>query len=721
MPLKKLTMKPGVNRENTRYTNENGWYDCDKIRFRQGTPEKIGGWTAVTPFETYLGVCRSLWAWATNSSAKYLGVGTSLKFYIEAGAAYYDITPIRSTTAAGDVQFNASTGSSTIEVYDTGFGGIVGDFVTFSGAVGLGGAITATILNQQYQIVTVINADTYTITVSAVATGFDGGNGGYIAVGAYQVSVGPAIQVPAVGWGTGPWAGGPWGTGSATLDLLRVWNQQNFGQDLIYGPAGGPVYYWSASVATPLLTRGVALSSLGGPVLLTYLPALPAVITLSSLFSEGTPVKLAANTGGALPAGINSTTTYYIVNINVDTLTALLSLTPGGDSLVVATGAGAGTFYIATLVDVPLTQNQLIISDTSRFVITFGTNDYFSTTADPMLIRWSNQEDPLDWTSTVTNQAGSIRLSHGSAIVAVAQTRQEILVWTDTSLYSLQYTGSPYVWSVTLLSDNITINSDRAWSTVAGKTYWMGADKFYVYDGTANTLKCDLRQYIFDDVPGFNISQPLQVFSSSVEKFNEVWWFYCSVNSTTVDRYAIYNYLEGLWYYGTMGRTAWIDAGVNSHNPIAADDLNKKLQYQEYGVDDNATGAGGVGFTSFVTSAEFDLDDGNNFAFVWRVLPDVTFRGSTADNPALTMYLLPLANSGSGYNNNTSTNSNQSVASSSYSPITRSGVYPVEQFTGQINTRVRGRQMSIKVESTAAGIQWQLGSPRLDIRQDGRR
>ena len=350
----------------------------------------------------------------------------------------------------------------------------------------------------------------------------------------------------------------------------------------------------------------------------------------------------------------------------------------------------------------------------------FGTNDYGDPELDPMLIRWSDQEDAVNWTPAATNQAGSLRLSHGSSIVAVAQTRQEILVWTDTALYSLQYVGTPIVWSSTLLTDNVSILSDRAWSTASGKTYWMGIDKFYMYEGSTSTLTCDLLQYIFDATPGINNDQNAQIFSSTVEKFNEVWWFYCSASSTTIDRYAVFNYTEKIWYYGTIVRTAWIDASVISHLPIAADDTNKKLMYQETGNDDLSTNTA-VAITSYITSSEFDLDDGNNFSFIWRMLPDITFRNSSAANPAVTMYLLPLTNSGSGYNDNTSTNSNQSVADQSSAAVTRTGTYPVEQFTGQVYTRVRGRQLSIKVESTALGVQWQLGAPRLDIRPDGRR
>ena len=725
MPLQKITLKPGVNRENTRYTNEGGWYDCDKVRFRQGTPEKIGGWSRVNSGAPYIGICRSLWPWAALSGQKYLGVGTNLKYYIMLGGAYSDVTPIRSTTAPGDVTFGGTVpASSIVTVTDTANGAVVNDFVTFSGAITLGGNITAAVLNQEYQILSVPTANTYTISVNALATVSDSGTGGTNTVGAYQANTGSVTQAPAFGWGAGPWGGGGWGYGLPSISTIRIWNAQNFGQDLIYGPKDGPLYYWYASNSNPLINpltvRGIPLSSLGGVVTLPYVPGQPVLMGLSTFFTEGTPVKLGVDTGGTFPTGINGTTIYYLSNVNTSALACNLSTTPGGTTLVIPTGAGSGTFYIADLIDVPREQILTLVSDVSRFVICFGTNDYYSTEQDPMLIRWSDQESAIDWTSSITNQAGSIRLSHGSTIVAVTQTKQEILIWTDTSLYSLQYVGTPFVWVPKLISDNVTILSDRSFATAAGITYWMGEDKFYSYDGRLNTLKCDLLQYVFDDLPGINNEQPQQVFGSTVEKFNEVWWFYCSNDVNTIDRYVIYNYGEKIWYYGTMSRSAWTDAGIISHFPISASSAGSLLLYQESGTNNNETN-NNIPIVSYITSAEFDLDEGNNFAFVWRMLPDITFRGSTAANPAVNMYLLPLTNSGSGYNNNTSTNSNQSVADQSSAAVTRTAVYPVEQFTGQVFTRVRGRQMSIKVESTAAGVQWQLGAPRLDIRKDGRR
>jgi hypothetical protein len=370
--------------------------------------------------------------------------------------------------------------------------------------------------------------------------------------------------------------------------------------------------------------------------------------------------------------------------------------------------------------DVPTVQHLLTVSDTSRFVLAFGCNDYGSSAQDTMLIRWSDQESAVNWTPAATNQAGSVRLSHGSRIEAVAQVRQEFLVWTDTALYSLQYLGPPIVWGTQLLSDNTSIVSDRAWATAAGVTYWMGNGKFYRYDGRVETLVCDLRQYVFSD---FNVNQTQQVFASTNEQFNEIWWFYCSASSTVVDRYVIYNYIEKAWYYGMMGRTAWIDTSVASDVPMATD-YNRRLLNHETGVDDNATTTT-LPIEAYITSSEFDIDDGHNFGFVWRVIPDVNFTGSTAVSPTMNLTLLPLQNSGSGYTRGVvpvaSVTSDMSVAGENSFPVVRSATVPIDQYTGQVNIRVRGRQMSIKAESSQIGVQWQLGSPRIDIRPDGRK
>ena len=626
MPLKKLTLKPGVNRENTRYTNENGWYECDKVRFRQGTPEKIGGWTRISP-NTFLGVCRSLWNWVTLGNLNLIALGTNLKFYIARGGAYFDITPIRSTVTINNNPF-ALTASTTVTVTDTAHGCLTGDFVTFSGAVDIGGVgtnVTAAVLNQEFQV-TVLTVDTYTITISVTpnATAIAGSpGGGGAVVAAYQLNTGSAAAIPLTGWGAGAWSAGTWGVGGTSNTAIQLWSQKNWGEDLIFGPRGGGMYYWDAT--TGVTTRGVDLSTVSG--------------------ANGVPTK----------------------------------------------------------------QNSVFVSDINRFVFAFGCNEIGSSVLDPMLIRWSDQESATDWTPAATNQAGSLRLSDGSEIVTAIQARQEIVVFTDSAVYSMQYLGAPDVWNAQILGSNISIEGPNAVAIGSGVVYWMGVDKFYAYDGRVQTLPCDLRRYIFGD---FNQSQAAQVFAGTNEGFNEVWWFYCSANSTTIDRYVIYNYIEKIWYYGTMARTAWLDSGLLDY-PISTTYLGNIVEH-ENGVDDNATGTP-TAINAYIESAEFDIEDGQNFGFIWRMVPDVTFTGSTANNPSLTMTLIPMKGSGSGFN------TPQSLGGSSSAAVTRTATVPIEQFTNIVYIRVRGRQLIMKAQSDALGVAWQLGSPRIDVRMDGRR
>ena len=708
MPLKKIQLKPGVNRENTRYTSENGWYDCDKIRFRQGTPEKIGGWQQISA-TTFLGFCRSLWAWVTLGNLNLLGVGTNLKFYIERGGVYNDITPIRETVTLTN-PFTATNGSTIIAVADTAHGCITGDYVTYSGAgiTGLGGTITAAVLKGEFQV-TVIDINSYTITASVAANATDaaGSPGGGTVVTQYQINTGPSFTVPLTGWGTGPWGYGTWGNGQVQTDAMRLWSQINFGQDLIFGPRTGPIYYWNANL-------GVAASEF------TVTIANPAVVTFASLSSvpNGTAIQL--TTTGALPTGLAVGTVYYVAGSSGATCN--LTATFGGANII-TTGTQSGTHSVSTrginivslasASDCPIIQNYITVSDTSRFVFAFGTNDYGSTTQDPMLIRWSDQESVVNWTPAATNQAGSLRLSHGSEIITAMQARQEVLVWTDSSLYSLQYVGAPVVWGSQLVGDNVSIASENSVAYANGVAYWMGVDKFYKYQGTTQTLNCDLWQYVFQDI---NKQQFDQVFAGTNEGFNEIWWFYCSGTNTTVDSYVIFNYAEnqgqGCWYYGSLARTAWLDSGLRDY-PLAAT-YERNLVDHEVGVDDNTTGTA-VAMESFITSAEFDVEDGDRFGFIWRVLPDVKFVGSTAANPQITMYLKPMQNSGSGYN------VPPSLAGSDNATVTRTATVPIEAFTGQVYIRVRGRQIAMEYRSTTLGVQWQAGSPRIDIRQDGRR
>ena len=700
MPFSKIVFKPGVNRENTRYTNEGGWYESQWVRFRQGSPEKIGGWTQYSS-TTFLGVCRSLWNWITLSAQNIIGLGTNLKYYLTIGNQYFDITPIRSTVTLSN-PFTATAGSSTITVAATSHGALINDFVIFSGAVGLGGNITAGVLNQQYQITSVPNVNQFTFTATATANSTDASGspgGGSAVVAAYQVNTGPAFQTPFSGWGAGTWGGGTWGNGQAVKNNLQIWNAYNFGQNLLFGPRGSGLYYWTAPT---LSARGVALNTTGGTVTITDSSSTgaPALITSTVNLPNNSSIQL--GTTGALPTGLSTNTTYYVVNVLGTAFN--VSLTQGGIPISTSS-AGSGTQSISLLMDVPLFQNYLQVSDSSNFVIVFGTNDYGSSTLDPMLIRWSDQQSTVVWYPDITNQAGSVRLSHGSQIVTAIQTRQEIAVFTDGALYSMQYLGPPYVWGVQLLSENTTIIGPNAAVLASGVIYWMGIDKFYMYDGRVQTLSCDLRRFVFQDM---NYYQNEQVYCSTVEGFNEVWWFYVSGTGNQINSYVVYNYLEKNWYYGTMARTAWLDTTLQN-NPIAAT-YNGYLLNQEDGVDDNEIGTPAP-IDAYISSSEFDVGDGDHFVFIDRILPDLTFSGSTSGtSPITTMTLYALTDSGSGvtqtYNNN--------VAYTAAYNIT-------EEFTGQVYTRIRGRQMILKMESNKVGTTWQLGAPRFNIRLDGRR
>lgn len=711
MGLKKIIFRPGVNKENTRYASESlgsvstgtqsvgGWYESDKVRFRAGTPEKIGGWNQIST-ATFLGVCRSLWNWVTLGGLNLIGVGTNKKFYVSSGGQYYDITPfdsVHTLTNPFATSTSTNTGTTTtVTVTDATVTYAVGQYVVFNPEVTVGGVT----IGGEYEIKTLASSTTYTITVPGTAASSTSGGGTVYAM--YELQDGPEAEVPLVGWGAGGWGLGPWGFGSPSTDSLRLWSQSNFGEDLIYGPRGGAMYYWNATLGVSPLSVTITLAS-------------PGVLTSAANLSNGDAILL--NTTGALPTGLTPGTVYYVVNASGSTFN--LSATYGG-AAINTSGSQSGTHTMSVrgipltslggATGVPTIQNFLFVSDINRFVFAFGCNDYGSTTQDPMLIRWADQESLVDWTPAATNQAGSVRLSHGSQIVTCIQTRQEIVTFTDSSVYSLQYLGPPVVWGAQILGDNISIVGQNAVSQAAGTVYWMGTDKFYKYDGRVQTLRCDLRQYIYSDI---NLAQMQQFCSGTNEGFNEVWWFYCSSNSTVNDRYVVYNYLEDIWYYGTIGRTAWLDSGSLSY-PLAATYSNN-LVYHEYGNDDNTTGTP-VAINSYISSSEFDIDDGHNFGFVWRILPDLTFRASTGSlTPQVTMTLIPLQNSGAGYNNP------QSEGGQSYATISRITTAPVEEFTGQVFVRVRGRQMVFKIQGNQLGLQWQLGAPRIDIRADGRR
>jgi len=618
MPLQKLQIKPGVDRENTRYAAEGSWYETNKVRFRRGFPQKLGGWQRLSA-NTFLGICRSMWNWSTLGSQNLISVGTNIKYYIERGGAYYDVTPVRLTVTLTD-PFTTTLGSATVLVDDVAHGALDGDYVTFSGATAVGGLT----LNNEY-LVAFIDEDSYNITAETTASSTVTGGGTVTA--AYQLNTGSEIDAAGAytGYGAGTWGLGGWGVGDTSFAPIRLWSQANFGEDLVFAYRGGPLCVWDAG--SGVATRGLVINTTNYP----------------------------SSTG------------------------------------------------------VPTIVNSTMVSDIFRFVLAFGANPIGSAILDPMLIRWSDQEDFQDWTASATNQAGSIRASHGTEIVTAVQARQEVLIWTDAALYGMQYIGAPEVWSLQLLGDNVTIASPNAAVYSGNTAYWMGSDKFYYYDGTVKTLPCSVRSYIFDD---FNKAQYAQVICGTNERFDEIWWFYCSAGSTTVDKYVIYNYMQEVWYYGTMARTAWMDADLRDQ-PIAATYSNNLVQH-EIGSDCQETATTNP-ITATLVSSEFDLDDGDRFMFVRRILPDVTFEGSTVSNPAAVMTLLPMANSGSGYNNPLSEGGVNNET------VTRTATAPIEQFTGQVYIRVRGRQMAFKLESTALGVAWKLGLPRIDMRPDGGR
>lgn len=618
MPVRKIKFQSGVNRENTSYTNEGRWYDTDKVRFRQGYPEKIGGWQRISD-NNFLGVCRSLWRWVTLENIPTTGVGTHLKFYLERGGVYYDITPIRATETLTN-PFTTSSGSTTVTVTDANLGYRNGDFVTFSGATSVGGLT----LNDEYQI-TFSTGNTYTIEAASAATSSASGGGTVTAT--YQVNTGSETSVPLSGFGLGAFGSGEFGIGDSTAgqdEPIRIWFQATFGEDLLFAHKSSEIYYWDATNA--IETRAVPLKD----------------------------------------------------------------------------EAGAS--------EVPTVVNFIMVSDISRFVFAMGCNPVGSAVVDPLIIRWSDQEDALQWNPLATNQAGSLRLSRGSEIVTAQQSRQEILVWTDAALYSLQYIAPPDVWSAQLMGDNISIVSPMATAYANGVTYWMGRDRFYIYDGRVQPLPCDVRRYVFGNIDKPNYDQ---VFAGTVEEFNEIWWFYPDTTSGgQISRYVIYNYVDNTWAIGELGRTAWLDSGLRDY-PLAAT-YNGRLVDQEIG-QDNRENTETLPISAHAETAQFDIEDGDRFMFIRKLIPDVTFDGSDSSSPAVQMSLSPLREPGHGYNDPKSEGGVNTL------PVTRTSTVTVEQFTSQLNIRVRGRQMVFKISSDEVGVYWKLGSIRADMRPDGRR
>ena len=745
MPLQKLQLRPGVNRENTSYANEGGYYASNKIRFRSGQPEKIGGWAADTGTTvsalkpttgTVWGVCRSMWNWLNLTGYNLLAMGTNLKYYIQNGpnGLVYDVTPLRFTTGAGEATFAATTGSPIITVTDIAHGAQAGDFVTYTGAVSLGGNITATILNAEFQITSYISSNQYTITASVNAAAGDSGNGGSSVVAAYQITTGTDIFSLNVGWGAGTWGGIVFGTGTNQLNGAINDSVTTITVDSTTAfSASGNILIDSENISytsknsTQFLgcTRG--LSGTGSGAAASH--ADNAIVTQSTTFTGwGSPAATGigiqlrlwsqSNFGEDLIFNPRGGALYYWANA------ASASTFNRGQYLGPSTAIVTKSGTITTDSSCPTVANFVMVSDASRFVLAFGANDYGSAIQDPLLIRWSDQESFATWFPAVTNQAGSYRLSHGSTIVTAMQTRQEILVLTDSAIYSMQYLGPPYVWSFQIMGDNISIAGPNAIATANNITYWMGTDKFYMYSGRVQTLPSTLREYVYNDI---NLEQAYQFCAGTNEGYSEVWWQYCSAGSSVIDRYVIYNHLENTWYYGdwdnyqnvNQGRTAWLDSSLRAYPMattygVAGGDSNAQLLYHESGVDDGTVNPS-VPIVAQITSSDFDIGDGHNFGFVWRLIPDLTFDGSNVNQPTAMFTVLPRANSGAPYGNS---NNPDVVSTQNYQ---NQRTYAIQEFTQQVYVRIRGRQMAFKVSSSELGVQWQLGVTRIDIRPDGRR
>ena len=625
MPLSKLQFRPGVNQEITSYSNEGGWRDCDKIRFRFGYPEKMGGWEKYTS-STYLGSARALHNWIALDGSNYLGIGTHLKYYIEEGQGMNDITPVRATTSAGDVTFAATDGSATITVSDTAHGAFENDFVTFSGAASLGGVITADVLNKEYQVVRVVDADSYEITSAVAANSSDSGNGGSSTVGTYQINTGLDTSVGGTGWGAGTYGRDGWGdaasSGLTTTNQIRLWSHDNFGEDLIINARDSNIYYWDKT--NNLSTAAVELSTRTG-----------------------------------------------------------------------------------TKTSIPQIAKQVLVSDQDRHVIAFGCDGLNTSasanqgngTQDPLLIRFSDQENPLVWYPAATNTAGDLTLGAGSTFMQAVETKREILVWTDTALNSMRFIGPPFTFGLQQLASNITIMSPNAAVATEDVVFWMGIDNFYVYAGQTQQLPCTVKDKVFLD---FNFEQADKVVSGINSEFSEVFWFYPSASSSDNDKYVVYNYGEKVWYFGSLARSAWIDRGVRTY-PIAAG--SSYLYNHEFGYDDD-----GSAMNSFIESGAIDIGDGDQFSYIRRVIPDLTFNGSTnLSSPQATFTVKARNFPGATFDNTASGDAIRTASS------------PVETYTNQLHLRARGRSFALRVESEALGAKWKLGSPRIDIRPDGRR
>ena len=785
MPFNKLQFNPGINKEITKYTNEAGWNDCDKVRFRQGYPEKIGGWTRHGA-NTFTGVCRSLHQWISLAFVKYTGLGTNVKFMVETGQNYYDITPLRTTVTLGTNPITTASSSTSVTIAHTAHGATLGSYVTLSGVSGTINNVPDTDLNKEHVITEIVNDNSYKIEVATTANG-NGSGGGSSVVAAYQINVGPDFQIPVDGWGSLPWDNGAFNGGNGGAEAIRVWNQANYGEDLIIGPRGGEMYYWDTSAGTS--TRAVSLKNVlhngtvglsqsstgninssfafitnldpavgakirvgatvsgtgiaGGTTVLSItankevvnLSANPTTTANGNTFTfDNDPIAVTENSktitvfdptlefnymvgqhvtlaGATTVAGITGTVInarHKIATVDTASNTYTIDISnaePAGSTT--SGGGGSVTAQYELSAEVPVIQDSLLVSDASRFVFAFGCNAFgdATETQNPLLLRWSDQENAYDWRPRSTNQAGDLQLSQGTEIVTAIQSRQEILVFTDSALYSLQYVGAPVVWGSQLVGSNLSVASSKAVAYANGVAYWMGKEKFYKYDGTVQPLRCDVRKYVFDDL---DKGQYEQVFAGTLEEYHEIWWFYCDSQRVAPNKYVVYNYADDVWYIGTMSRSAWYDSPINDF-PLAATDTYNLVEHENG--NDDGQGPTSSPITAYITSGRFGIESGNSFTFVDKLIPDMSFVASDADNPSVDFTILAGDEPGALDHASVGGDSEKEVQV----------LTTVDNYTDIVNIRMRGRDMALKIASDSLGTRWQLGTPRLNMRPDGRR
>lgn len=762
MPLKRYDFRPGVNRETTNYANEGGFFVSEKVRFRGGYPQKIGGWQTISSIiYTYKGVSRFLWNYVSLFSQNLLSVATNQKLYVELGGQYNDVTPLRTTVTLGLNPIATTNGSKLVTISATSHGATINTFIRISGATAVGG-IT---LSGEYEIVGIVDANSYTVIAATAATSTATGGGSAVVV-QYDINAGPAVATSAVGWGAGPWGAGGWGSSVAVGVPMRLWSVINYGDDLIFAEREGGVYYWTLDTIS--WSRATTFQA--------KIDTIPKFATTASFLTGATSITVADATGitsGSVISGTGIVPGTYVTTSYTGGLTVPISAAASGGS------SGSYTFSYAGR-HAPDESMMVNMSSVNDFLIFFGSKPYdptnFGTTFDPLLVRWSDQGNPYEFVPEITNQSGEQRLSNGSYIVTSTSTRQEIVVFTDTAVFSMQNVGPPFVWSFALLDQDTSIASQNSAVAVNNSVYWMGLDKFFVYNGRVQVLPCSLRQHVFSTM---NKSQISQVMCGINEQFSEVWWFYPGTGSQTNSLYVAYNYQDNSWHYGSLNRTSYVQQTLRTY-PMLSNSIQESylsaaigvsdttitilnaasyppsgtivieseeitytgisgnsltgcvrgvnnttaathsiysvvtmkaanhVLFHEIGWDDLSTGSPQP-ITSFIQTSDFDIEDGDRFSFVSRIIPDVKFLGSSASNPSVTMSLYPRDYPGSAYGSGDS------------GGVTATQVLPIEQYTEQLFTRIRGRQLSVRVSSSDLGVAWQLGSIRMDIRPDGRR